>query len=40
MSAQTIAAVLKEQAALGDRTFIVIDDDRLTYAGAESRMGS
>ena len=37
MSAETIAAVLEEQAALGDKTFLVIDDDRLTYAGAEAR---
>ena len=37
MSAETIAQVLKEQAALGEKTFVVIDDDRLTYAGAEER---
>lgn len=37
MSAQTIAAVLKEQAALGDKAFVVIDEDRLTYAATEER---
>ncbi len=37
MSAETIARVLKEQAALGDKAFVVIDDDRRTYAEAESR---
>lgn len=37
MSANTITAVLQEQAALGNKTFVVIDDDRLTYAGAEAR---
>lgn len=37
MSADTIAAVLEEQAALGDKVFVVVDDDRLTYAEAEAR---
>lgn len=37
MSAETIGALLKEQAALGDKVFVVIDEDRLTYAGAEER---
>lgn len=37
MSAQTIAALLNEQAVLGDKVFVVIDDDRLTYAEAEQR---
>jgi acyl-CoA synthetase (AMP-forming)/AMP-acid ligase II len=37
MSADTIAQVLEAQAALGDKVFVVIDDDRLTYADAEAR---
>ncbi|MBM3594302.1 MAG: acyl--CoA ligase [Alphaproteobacteria bacterium] len=37
MSADTIAQVLEAQAALSDKVFVVIDDDRLTYAGAEER---
>jgi acyl-CoA synthetase (AMP-forming)/AMP-acid ligase II len=37
MSADTIAPVLKAQAALGDKVFVVIDDDRLAYAEAEAR---
>jgi acyl-CoA synthetase (AMP-forming)/AMP-acid ligase II len=37
VNADTIAQVLKVQAALGDKVFVVIDEDRLTYAGAEER---
>ncbi|MCB2048019.1 MAG: acyl--CoA ligase [Novosphingobium sp.] len=37
MNPDTIAGVLAQQAGLGDKVFVVIDDDRLTYADAEAR---
>ncbi len=37
MSTDTIAAMLGQQAQLGPRPLLVVDDDRLSYADAESR---
>ncbi|MBV1916773.1 MAG: acyl--CoA ligase [Sphingomonadaceae bacterium] len=37
MKRDTIPSVLAENAKLGDKTFLVVDRDRLTFAGAELR---
>jgi acyl-CoA synthetase (AMP-forming)/AMP-acid ligase II len=37
MTPQTIGALLRQQAALGDKTFLVVDEARLSYGDAELR---
>jgi acyl-CoA synthetase (AMP-forming)/AMP-acid ligase II len=37
LNTDTIPAVINEQAALGDKAFVVIDAERLTYAAVEQR---